>query len=143
MQVKYEVVRAVTVGGAAVTATAAAFGYSRPSYYQAAAALAASGLEGLGHLGSPDFDDCPEFCERVAHVTDGVPVRRLAAARRSEAEPRWPIAPIFRVASPEVGCARVPLDHGSKGGYLAREEDRRWLTQKGCEWADSHSNQAG
>jgi transposase len=30
-----------------VTETAAAFGYSRPSYYEAAAALAAAGLEGL------------------------------------------------------------------------------------------------
>ena len=50
VQVKYEMVRAVTVDGAPVTATAAAFGYSRPSYYQAAAALAASGLEGLGRV---------------------------------------------------------------------------------------------
>jgi transposase len=47
VQVKYEMVRAVTVDGAPVTATAAAFGYSRPSYYQAAAALAESGLDGL------------------------------------------------------------------------------------------------
>jgi transposase len=47
VQVKYEMVRAVTVDGAPVTTAAAAFGYSRPSYYQAAAALAASGLEGL------------------------------------------------------------------------------------------------
>ncbi len=47
VQVKYEMVRRVTVDGAPVTATAAAFGYSRPSYYQAAAALAGSGLEGL------------------------------------------------------------------------------------------------
>jgi transposase len=47
VQVKYEMVRAVTVDGAPVTPTAAAFGYSRPSYYQAAAALAASGLDGL------------------------------------------------------------------------------------------------
>jgi hypothetical protein len=46
----FEMVRAVTVDGAPVTATAAAFGYSRPSYYQAAAALAASGLEGLGRV---------------------------------------------------------------------------------------------
>src|ERR1700688_2828164 len=46
-QVKYEMVRRVTVDGAPVTATAAAFGYSRPSYYQAAAALAGSGLAGL------------------------------------------------------------------------------------------------
>src|SRR5947207_3259601 len=34
-QVKYEMVRRVSVDGAPVTATAAAFGYSRPSYYQA------------------------------------------------------------------------------------------------------------
>src|SRR5450759_1071517 len=33
VQVKYEMVRRVTVDGAPVTATAAAFGYSRPSYY--------------------------------------------------------------------------------------------------------------
>src|SRR5258708_36368093 len=46
-QVKYEMVRRVTVDGAPVTATATAFGYSRPSYYQAAAALAESGLDGL------------------------------------------------------------------------------------------------
>jgi transposase len=47
VQVKYEMVRAVTVDGGSVTATTAAFGYSRPSYYQAAAALARDGLEGL------------------------------------------------------------------------------------------------
>ena len=47
VQVKYEMVRAVTVDGVSVTDAAAAFGYSRPSYYQAAATLAESGLEGL------------------------------------------------------------------------------------------------
>ena len=47
VQVKYEMVRRVRVDGAPVTTAAAAFGYSRPSYYQAAAALAGSGLEGL------------------------------------------------------------------------------------------------
>jgi hypothetical protein len=47
VQVKYEMVRRVTVDGAPVAATAAAFGYSRPSYYQAAAALAGAGLNGL------------------------------------------------------------------------------------------------
>lgn len=47
VQVKYEMVRQVTVDGRSVTATAAAFGYSRPSYYQAATALARDGLEGL------------------------------------------------------------------------------------------------
>jgi transposase len=47
VQVKYEMVRRVQVDGESVTAIAAAFGYSRPSYYQAAAALAESGLDGL------------------------------------------------------------------------------------------------
>ena len=47
VQVKYEMVRKVRAGGAPVTEAAAAFGYSRPSYYQAAAALEQSGLEGL------------------------------------------------------------------------------------------------
>ena len=47
VQVKYEMVRRVSVDGAPVTATAAAFGYSRPAYYAAAAALESSGLEGL------------------------------------------------------------------------------------------------
>ena len=47
VQVKYEMVRRVRAEGAPVTAAAAAFGYSRPSYYEAAAALERSGLEGL------------------------------------------------------------------------------------------------
>ena len=47
VQVKYEMVRRVKADGAAVTEAAAAFGYSRPSYYEAAAALGRSGLEGL------------------------------------------------------------------------------------------------
>ena len=47
VQVKYEMVRKVKAGGAPVSAAAAAFGYSRPAYYAAAAALEASGLEGL------------------------------------------------------------------------------------------------
>jgi hypothetical protein len=46
-QVKYEMVRKVKAEGAPVTTAAAAFGYSRPSYYEAAAALERSGPEGL------------------------------------------------------------------------------------------------
>ena len=37
VQVKYEMVRKVQAGGAPVTEAAAAFGYSRPAYYAAAA----------------------------------------------------------------------------------------------------------
>src|ERR1700746_1633984 len=47
VQVKYEMVRKVQAGGAPVAEAAAAFGYSRPAYYAAAAALESSGLEGL------------------------------------------------------------------------------------------------
>src|ERR1700745_3836749 len=48
VQVKYEMVRKVRAGGAPVTEAAAAFGYSRPAYYAAAAALESSGLDGAG-----------------------------------------------------------------------------------------------
>jgi len=47
VQVKYEMVRRVRVDGDSVTAAVTAFGYSRPSYYEAAAALDERGLDGL------------------------------------------------------------------------------------------------
>ena len=47
VQVKYEMVRRVEVEGAAVNATARSFGFSRQSYYTAAAALIAGGLPAL------------------------------------------------------------------------------------------------
>ena len=47
MQVKYEMVRRVAVNHAAVTPTVAAFGVSRPSFYEARAAMAEEGLAGL------------------------------------------------------------------------------------------------
>lgn len=47
VQVKYEMVRRVEVDGVAVAHAAAAFGFSRPSYYEAAQALARGGLPGL------------------------------------------------------------------------------------------------
>jgi transposase len=47
VQVKYEMVRRVEVDGVPVTAAAAAFGLSRQTYYQAAAALADGGPAAL------------------------------------------------------------------------------------------------
>ena len=47
VQVKYEMLRRVNEDGTSVSAAAAAFGFSRQSYYQAAAALAAGGLPAL------------------------------------------------------------------------------------------------
>lgn len=47
VQVKYEMVRRVEVDGVPVAHAAAAFGFSRQTYYQAAAAVAESGPAGL------------------------------------------------------------------------------------------------
>jgi transposase len=47
VQVKYEMVRRVRVEGETVTASAAAFGFSRPSFYEAAAAIDRGGLAAL------------------------------------------------------------------------------------------------
>lgn len=47
VQVKYEMVRRVRVDQVSVSAASEAFGYSRPSFYQAAAALDEQGLDGL------------------------------------------------------------------------------------------------
>jgi transposase len=47
VQVKYELVRRVRVEGDPVTRSSAAFGFSRPSFYEAAAALDAGGLPAL------------------------------------------------------------------------------------------------
>lgn len=47
VQVKYEMVRRVQLEGEPVTGTAKAFGFSRPSLYDAAAAVEAEGLAGL------------------------------------------------------------------------------------------------
>jgi transposase len=47
VQVKYEMVRRVRVDGDAVSRSAAAFGFSRPSFYEAAAAIDTGGLGAL------------------------------------------------------------------------------------------------
>jgi transposase len=47
VQVKYEMLRRVQAEGSSVTRAAAAFGFSRVSFYQAQAAFAAGGLPGL------------------------------------------------------------------------------------------------
>jgi transposase len=47
VQVKYEMVRRVRVEGDTVSASVAAFGFSRPSFYEAAAAIDAGGLAAL------------------------------------------------------------------------------------------------
>ena len=47
VQIKYEMVRRVRADGQPVSQSATAFGFSRPSFYQAQAALEREGLSGL------------------------------------------------------------------------------------------------
>ena len=47
VQVKYEMLRRVRAEGQAVTQSAAAFGFSRPAFYQARKSFEAAGLPGL------------------------------------------------------------------------------------------------
>jgi transposase len=47
IQVKYEMLRQVRVERQPITASAKAFGFSRPSFYQAELAFARNGLSGL------------------------------------------------------------------------------------------------
>ena len=49
VQVRYEMVRRVRVEGESVSGTVERFGFSRPSWYAAAAALDTDGLPGLLH----------------------------------------------------------------------------------------------
>ena len=48
-QVKYEMLRRVEIDGASVSQAATAFGFSRPSFYQARTVLAEAGVAGLAH----------------------------------------------------------------------------------------------
>ena len=98
VQVKYEMVRRVTVDGAPVTATAAAFGYSRPSYYQAAAALADSGLDGLVPA-RPGPRGGHKLTEQVLAWAE----QQLAADPALQGRPRWPVP-----SKGSSGCACTP-----------------------------------
>ena len=90
VQVKYEMVRKVKADGAPVTAAAAAFGYSRPSYYEAAAAL-----------------------ERLRAGRAGAgPARAARAAQAHRADPRLGRAPAGRRPGAAPGAAAGP-DRGS------------------------------
>ncbi|MGW4126340.1 helix-turn-helix domain-containing protein [Nocardia sp. NPDC004711] len=79
VQVKYEMVRRVRVDELSVTEAAAAFGYSRQTYYEAAAALDAAGLDGLapakpGPRGGHKLT--AEVCAFAAELLDNDPVLR-------------------------------------------------------------------
>jgi len=79
VQVKYEMVRKVKLEGAPVSRSAAAFGFSRPTYYGAEAALESGGLPALvpakpGPCGAHKMRD--EVVDFVAAIRAEDPTRR-------------------------------------------------------------------
>jgi transposase len=86
VQVKYEMVRRVRVDGAPVTAAAAAFGFSRPSYYEAAAAVDHEGLAGLvpakpgPRRAHKLTDEVIAYVQQLREQDPGVVSAQLAAA---------------------------------------------------------------
>ena len=90
VQVKYEMLRQVSLEGASKADAAALFGLSRPSFYQAEAAFARQGLAGLlprqrGPKGAHKLKpEVMAFIERHLEGDGQMHARRLA--RRLEAE---------------------------------------------------------
>lgn len=80
VQVKYEMVRRVHTDGLSITDAATAFGFSRPSFYQAQSSLAQSGLAGLlprrrGPRGAHKLRD--EVVDFIEHARNEDPSLRL------------------------------------------------------------------
>ena len=116
VQVKYEMVRRVRVDGAPVTAAAAAFGFSRPSFYEAAAAVDREGLGGLvpakpGPRGAHKLtDEVIVYAQQLREQDPGLGSAQLAAAIAAKfairVHPRsveWALA---RAESPKSGGAQ-------------------------------------
>jgi transposase len=85
VQVKYEMLRRATVEGQPVGATAEAFGFSRPTFYQAQTAFADGGLPGLlpqkrGPRGAHKLSD--EVMAFIATVRNEEPLGARALAGR-------------------------------------------------------------
>ena len=86
VQVKYEMVRRVRVDGTPVTAAAAAFGFSRPSFYEAAAAVDQDGLGGLvpakpgPRRAHKLTDEVIAYARRLRESDPGIGSARLADA---------------------------------------------------------------
>lgn len=97
VQVKYEMVRRVETEGSSVSAAAGAFGFSRQSYYAAAAALAEGGLAGLV--------PAKPGPRRAHKLTDEV-LEHLAGLR--EADPGLRPADLVEVAAARFGVRVHP-----------------------------------
>lgn len=120
VQVKYEMLRRVRVESATVSHTAAAFGFSRPAFYQAREAFEHEGLRGLlprkrGPRGPHKLTD--EVLEVLVTQTDAegspLPARELA-----------------RYLQDEYGISAHPRSiERSLARYRAGQEKKRHSTQ--------------
>src|SRR6478609_8954440 len=116
VQVKYEMVRRVRVDGAPVTAAAAAFGFSRPSYYQAAAAVDREGLGGLvpakpgPRRAHKLTDEVIAYAYQLREADPGIGSARLADAIAAKfairVHPRSVERALARAANPKSGGAQ-------------------------------------
>jgi len=116
VQVKYEMVRRVRVDGAPVTAAAAAFGFSRPSFYEAAAAVDREGLGGLvpakpGPRGAHKLtDEVIAYAQQLREQDPGLGSVQLAAAIAAKfairVHPRSVERALARAERPKSGGAQ-------------------------------------
>jgi transposase len=112
VQVKYEMLRRVSEDSASVSSAAAAFGLSRQSYYQAAAALGGAGLAGL-LPGKPG--------PRGAHKLTGEVIAHLQALVTSD--PRLRPAELAEAVAQRFGI-RVHPRSVERALARAQEPDR-------------------
>ena len=113
VQVKYEMVRRVRVDGEPVTQAAAAFGFSRPSYYEAAAAVDRDGLGALvpakpgPRRAYKLTDEVIAYAQRLREQDPGLGSAQLAAAIAEKfairVHPRSVERALARAESPKSG----------------------------------------
>jgi transposase len=113
VQVKYEMVRRVRVEGKPVARAAAAFGFSRPSFYEAAAAVDRDGLGGLlpakpgPRRAHKLTDEVIAYAQRLRARDPSVGSARLASAIAEKfairVHPRSVERALARVKNPKSG----------------------------------------
>jgi transposase len=116
VQVKYEMVRRVRVDKAPVAHAAAAFGFSRPSFYEAAAAVDRDGLGGLvpakpgPRRAHKLTDEVIAYAQRLRERDPSLGSARLAAAIAAKfaitVHPRSVERALARAESPKSGGAQ-------------------------------------
>ena len=111
VQVKYEMLRRAEEEGSTVSEAAAAFGFSRPSFYEAKSAYTAAGLPGL-------LPKRPG--PRRAHKLSEAIVERLAEARA--ADPSLSSADLAGITEAEFGVRVHPRSVERALGRLPKDQ---------------------